>query len=102
MILLYGISLGLLAVVLKFIEYRFVVYDHASEIYAGIVALTFTAPGVWFGMKLKAKRAARMLADSSAQSYSADTALLQELGIVQKSYDPIEIVQKVREVIDLK
>jgi len=91
-ILVYGISLGFLAVLLKIIEYRFVVYDHAFEIYAGIVALAFTALGIWFGMKLKARRAARMLSDSTAQSYSVDPALLQELGISKREFEVLELI----------
>lgn len=91
-ILVYGISLGALAVVLKMVEYRFVVYDHAFEIYAGIVALAFTALGVWFGMKLKARRGARMVPGSGPQRFSVDPALLGELGISKRELEVLELI----------
>ena len=41
--ILYGISLALLLFLLKWIELRFIIINHAFEIYAGIIALLFTA-----------------------------------------------------------
>ncbi len=91
-VVVYGISLGLLAVLLKVVEYRFVVYDHAFEIYAGVVALTFAALGVWFGMKLKARRAAIKLPDSAPQSFRVDPTLLDELGISKREFEVLELI----------
>ncbi|MEO5643216.1 MAG: LuxR C-terminal-related transcriptional regulator [Bacteroidia bacterium] len=51
-ILLYGLCLGLLTGLLKWLEYRFLIATHAFEIYAGLIALFFTVLGVWAGSKL--------------------------------------------------
>jgi len=55
-ILIYGIIGGLAIALLKFVEYRFLVVDHALEIYGGIVALLFAALGIWLGLKLTRTR----------------------------------------------
>ena len=39
--LVYGLCGGLLIVVLKLIEYRFLVVQHSLEIYGGLIALVF-------------------------------------------------------------
>ena len=51
-ILAYGLLGGILIAVLKVVEYRFLVIDHAIEIYGGIVALLFAVLGIGLGMKL--------------------------------------------------
>lgn len=51
-ILLYGGSLAVLLALLKWLELRFVIYDHAFETYAGAIALVFTALGIWLALKL--------------------------------------------------
>jgi two-component system, NarL family, response regulator LiaR len=51
-VLLYGLLGGVLIAGLKFIEYRFVVVQHSLEIYGGLVALLFSAVGIWLGLKL--------------------------------------------------
>ncbi|PYS73680.1 MAG: helix-turn-helix transcriptional regulator, partial [Acidobacteria bacterium] len=40
-ILIYGLCGGILIVVLKLIEYRFLVLEHSVEIYGGLVAVIF-------------------------------------------------------------
>jgi DNA-binding CsgD family transcriptional regulator len=51
-ILLYGALAGLLIVGLKVAEYRFLVVEHSLEIYGGIVAIAFSALGIWLGLKM--------------------------------------------------
>ncbi len=51
-VLLYGALAGLLIVGLKLAEYRFLVVEHSLEIYGGIVALAFSALGIWLGLKM--------------------------------------------------
>jgi len=51
-ILLYGISLALLLILLKWLELRFVIFDHAMEIYVGAIAVIFTVLGIWLALIL--------------------------------------------------
>ena len=37
---------------LRLVEYRFLVIDHAVEIYGAIVAAIFAAVGIWLGHRL--------------------------------------------------
>ena len=55
-ILLYGVVAGLLVAVLRVIEYRYLVVDHALEIYGGLVAVLFAALGAWLGRRLLVPR----------------------------------------------
>ncbi|HXI24144.1 MAG TPA: helix-turn-helix transcriptional regulator [Pyrinomonadaceae bacterium] len=51
-LLIYGLCGGLLIVVLRLIEYRFLVLERSIEIYGGLIALFFASVGVWLGLKL--------------------------------------------------
>lgn len=50
--LLYGGSLAALLFLLKWLELRLVIINHAFEIYAGAIAIIFTGLGIWLALKL--------------------------------------------------
>lgn len=50
--ILYGISLAGLLFLLKWLELRFIIFDHSFEIYIGCIAVLFTALGIWLALKL--------------------------------------------------
>jgi len=52
MALAYGAGLAILLFLLKWLELRFVIFDHAMEIYIGGIALLFTGLGIWLALKL--------------------------------------------------
>lgn len=52
LILLYGASLAALLILLKWLELRFVIYDHSLEVYIGGIAVIFTSLGIWLARKL--------------------------------------------------
>ena len=51
-LILYGISMAILLFLLKWLEVRFVIIDHALEVYVGAIALIFTGFGIWLAMKI--------------------------------------------------
>jgi NarL family two-component system response regulator LiaR len=55
-ILLYGVCGGVLIVVLKLTEYRFLVVEYSVEIYVALVAALFAGLGIWLGLTLTRKK----------------------------------------------
>lgn len=53
---LYGVCDGVLIVAMRFVEYRFLVLSHSVEIYAALVAATFAALGIWFGLTITGRK----------------------------------------------
>jgi len=51
-VFLYGISLAILMLIMKWLEWRLIVIGHTFELYAGAVALLFTGLGMWLAKKL--------------------------------------------------
>jgi NarL family two-component system response regulator LiaR len=53
---LYALSMAGLLVLLKSVEYRYLVYDLGTEYLVGFLALIFTTLGLWMGWKLTARQ----------------------------------------------
>jgi len=51
-IIIYGLALAGLLILLKWLEWRFIIIDHAFEVYSGALALVFTGLGIWLAVKL--------------------------------------------------
>jgi len=50
--IIYSGCLALLLFLLKWLELRFIIFDHSLEIYIGCIAFIFTALGIWLALKL--------------------------------------------------
>ncbi len=86
-VVLYGIALAALTALLKFIEYRFFVYDLSLEFYLGIVAVLFTGLGVWAGLRLTRRKAVIATPD-----FKRDEPELERRGISKREYEVLELI----------
>jgi two-component system, NarL family, response regulator LiaR len=52
-IIIYGTALAVLLFLLKWLETRYILLDQQLDIYLGIVAVLFTALGIWLALKIR-------------------------------------------------
>jgi DNA-binding CsgD family transcriptional regulator len=94
-ILIYGLCGGMLIVLLKLVEYRFLVVQHSIEIYGGLVALLFAGLGIWLGLKLTGKRETIIVREvPAAQSFTLNEIRLRELGITRRELEILELIAR--------
>ncbi len=94
MLILYGLSLGLLLAALQFFQYRLLVLQHAEQWYVGLVALLFTAVGIWAGRKLTRKKTS-LSADGAFDGVSPfrpKEDVLEKLGITPREFEVLELI----------
>lgn len=92
-VVLYGAIGGALIAALKLVEYRFLVVEHALEIYGGIVALLFAALGIWLGLKLVRPRVILKEVPVPAPSeFVLNTAKQEQLGITRRELEILEAI----------
>ena len=94
-ILIYGLCGGVLIVLLKLIEYRFLVVEHSIEIYGGLIALMFAVLGIWLGLKLtktKETVVVREVLLPAPHSFTLDEVKLRELGITRRELEILELI----------
>src|SRR5882672_1339563 len=94
-ILIYGLCGGLLIVLLKLIEYRFLVIEHSFEIYGGLIALLFAVLGIWLGLKLTKNTetiVVREVMVPASSTFTLNVSRLQELGITRRELEILELI----------
>jgi DNA-binding CsgD family transcriptional regulator len=96
-ILIYGLCGGVLIVLLKLIEYRFLVVEHSLEIYGGLIALLFAVLGIWLGLKLTKTRETVVFKEvllPAPNSFTLNEAKLRELGITRRELEILELMAR--------
>lgn len=96
-ILIYGLCGGILIVVLRLVEYRFLVIQHSIEIYGGLIAVLFASLGIWLGLKLtkpKEKLVIKEVPVAAAESFSVNETRLRELGITPRELEILELIAR--------
>ena len=94
-ILIYGLCGGVLIVLLKLVEYRFLVIEHSIEIYGGLIALLFAVLGIWLGLKLtKTKETVvfREVMLTAPATFTLNETRLRELGITRRELEILELI----------
>jgi DNA-binding CsgD family transcriptional regulator len=94
-ILIYGLCGGVLIVLLRLVEYRFIVIEHSVEIYGGLIALLFAALGIWLGFKLTRKTETVVVKEvlvPSSPDFNLNQQRLRELGITRRELEILELI----------
>ena len=94
-ILIYGLCGGVLIVLLRLIEYRFLVVEHSIEIYGGLIALLFAVLGIWLGLKLTKKTETIVVKEvllPAPASFKRNQTKLRELGITRRELEILELI----------
>jgi DNA-binding CsgD family transcriptional regulator len=92
-ILIYGLCGGLLIVLLRLIEYRFLVVEHSLEIYGGLIALLFAGLGIWLGLKLTRKQEVVVFQEVVVSApFVVNQGKLRELGVTRRELEILELI----------
>jgi DNA-binding CsgD family transcriptional regulator len=95
--LIYGLSGGVLIVVLKLIEFRFLVVEHSLEIYGGLIAVLFAGVGIWLGLKLTRKKEVVVVKEvpvPAAQPFALNEGRVKDLGITKRELEILELIAR--------
>jgi two-component system, NarL family, response regulator LiaR len=93
--LIYGLCGGVLIVVLRLVEYRFLVIEHSIEIYGGLIALLFAGVGIWLGLKLTRKKEVLVVKEvpvPSSPSFSLNEERMKNLGITKRELEILALI----------
>lgn len=93
-ILIYGVVLAALTGLLKAIEYRFWVRELSIEVYVGIVALFFSALGIWAGLRLTRSKDQTGLPNSLpvSQLPEVNPRLLEKYNISKREHEVLILI----------
>jgi len=96
-IIIYSISLAFLLFLLKWIELRFVIFDHSFEIYIGFIAIIFTALGIWLAVKLSKPKIETVVVEKEVyvtrnENFVLDASLVAQLQLSKRELEILNLL----------
>lgn len=95
-IIAYGIGLALLLILLKWLELRYIIFDHALEVYIGAIAIVFTVLGIWLALKLTRPKITTIVVEKPVYINSGEFVLnetaVTELGLSKRELDVLGLM----------
>jgi DNA-binding CsgD family transcriptional regulator len=102
--ILYGACMAILLFLLKWLQYRYILIDHALEIYIGAIALIFTGLGIWLALKLARPKVQTVVVEkevyitpTNGVNGNGDVANEEELAKSGLSKRELEVLQLIAE-----
>ena len=97
-VVLYGFLLAGLSYLLSLIKFKFLIRELSVEFYVGIVALVFTALGVWMGSRLVRKKresVGQFVMNESARAHLGITSReIEVLALMSAGHSNEEIARR--------
>ncbi|MFQ5708528.1 MAG: response regulator transcription factor [bacterium] len=93
-VFIYGALLAILVVLLRVLEYRFFVRELSIEIYVGLVALLFTALGIWIGLKIIDRQKSKARFQDGLDGLVVHSEKLKSYGISERELEVLELMAK--------
>ncbi|HEX7180928.1 MAG TPA: LuxR C-terminal-related transcriptional regulator [Thermoanaerobaculia bacterium] len=94
-VILYGLAGGLLIALLKVLEYKHFVRAYPTEIYGGLVAVIFSAVGLYFGLRWARPKEVVVVKEirvPETEPFVLDAGKLKELGITQREHEILGLI----------
>ena len=94
-ILLYGVAGGVLIAILKVIEYKHFIRAYPGEVYGGLIAVIFTAVGIYFGLKWTKVRHVVVVKEVPVRHdgpFVVNESKLRELGLTQREHEILGLI----------
>ena len=93
----YSLSLAFLLFLLKWMELRFIIFDHSFEIYIGFIALIFTALGIWLALKLSKPKIETVVIEKEVYvtkegQFILNTSLISELELSKRELEILNLM----------
>jgi NarL family two-component system response regulator LiaR len=77
-IIIYGIALAVLLFLLKWLETQYILLDQQLDTYLGIVAVLFTALGIWLALKIRKPKVETVIIEKKVVLASGPDFILNE------------------------
>jgi two-component system, NarL family, response regulator LiaR len=94
-IIFYSLAGGVLLALLKVLEYQYFVRAYPGEVYGGLVAVIFSALGLYFGVHWARSREVVVVKEVRVQEggpFVADAEKLKELGITPREHEILGLI----------
>jgi len=98
-IIVYGLILAVLVFALKWLQWKFLIVDNAIDIYIGLIAVFFTALGVWVATQLVKPNVQTVIVEKEVLithpgEFTINEAELKKLSLSAREYEVLQLLAK--------
>lgn len=98
-IILYGLILATLVFALKWLQWKFLIVDNAIDIYVGLIAIFFTALGIWVATQLVKPKVETVVVEkeiivTQPEEFTVNETELKKLNLNNREYEVLQLLAK--------
>lgn len=94
---LYGLLMAALVFMLKWLQWRFLVLENSMDIYAGLIAVSFTILGIWIARQMAKPKIETVIVEKAVYP-TADRPIneteLKKLNLSEREYSVLQLICK--------
>lgn len=95
--IIYSVCLAVLLFLLRWLELRLLIFRNSFEIYAGLIALLFTALGIWLALKLSKPRVETRVVEKEVyitrnEQFTLNASLVSELELSKRELEILNLM----------
>jgi DNA-binding CsgD family transcriptional regulator len=95
--IIYSISLAILLFLLRWLELRFIIFEHSFELYIGFIAVIFTSLGIWLALKLSRPRIETVVVEkevylSKNEPFEPEASLISQLELGKREMEILNLM----------
>ena len=94
----YAIAMAILLLLLRLLEYKFLVLEYKIEIYAGIIAIIFLLIGIWVANKVTKPKVETVVVEKEVKifqdNFSINTEAIETLKISSRELEVLQLMAK--------
>jgi len=94
----YAIAMAILLLLLRLLEYKFLVLEYKIEIYSGIIAIIFLLIGIWVANKVTKPKVETVVVEKEVKifqdNFSINTEAIETLKISSRELEVLQLMAK--------
>lgn len=90
-LLSYALSMAVLMLVLRWLEFRFMIVQHQYEIYVGLIAVFFLLFGIWVANKITKSKEKTIIVEKEIRITSNENFILNETELQERKISKREL-----------
>ena len=96
-IIAYGFAMAVLLLFLKWLELRFIIFDHSFEVYVGMIAILFTSLGIWLALRLSKPKIRTVIIEKEVfiekkENFVPNDARISELQLSKREIEVLALM----------
>jgi len=96
-VVLYGVLMAIMVFALKWLQWKYLITDNSSDIYLGLIAVFFTALGIWVATQLANTKTATVIIEREVylprpDDFTINEAELKKLNLTNREHEVLQVL----------